>query len=648
MKRNWLSLTTLSVLAVLFASSCKPDGFINKVKYQNEKYINTCQTFAEEVGKTIKENNKNNTKLFTSQYDNSEFKYFYLEAGQYEIRKDTLCFRLAKDIPYAHYLDDKGTQIIVNVSYQAAKRVADMEVEKQGKLAPLVITKEYYFSHNKPYFYYRIPLNGAKLDGKQVSMSFNIKKINPKNKKETIFCNSVDIPLGTIIPSCCGADVWDSTKLQSVNIVPKLEAKSESYTRYANFSANVDIPFGDYETALTDSIFALVIQTYLDKYAAQNFKITKVTIQGFASLSGNEPKNIELSQQRAEAIKLALGKNNPNLSIDAKGMGEDWAKAIILLGQSKMTNEEKSQLLTYMSMKDVSNDVKESFMRALPYWAVFKETVLNKTRHCYVTMDFEYKGDVPALEKTNQSFVLGAKEIEELVNAKFSVNPYKEGKTQEEIQKELKSVNELLGMRASANLYSLRATYFMAQKDMSKVISDLEKATLLDKTNKKYNEIIRGIRFGEVEGMTFEQRRKMLDEYNKYIQENPNDKPLFFQRAIIMDKIGYISGALNEYAKLMDENDTEAFHYNNRGVAKVRTFRFTEAESDFLKALKHDNQMAASYFNLATIEAFRGHTAKTMEYLDQAIAIDKKYKPLIFSNPVFAVMAQDPRFDKYR
>lgn len=648
MKRNWLSLTAVSALVVLFTSGCKPDGFINKVKYQNEKYINTCQTFSDEVNKTIKENNKNNTKLFTSQYDNSEFKYYYLEAGQYEIRKDTLCFRLAKDIPYAHYLDDKGTQIIVNVSYQAAKRVADMEVEKQGKLAPVVITKEYYFSHNKPYFYYRIPLNGAKLDGKTVSMSFNIKKINPKNKKETIFCNSVDMPLGTIIPSCCGADVWDSTKLQSVNIVPKLEAKSESYTRYANFSANVDIPFGDYETALTDSIFALVIQTYLDKYAAQKYNITKVTIQGFASLSGNEPKNIELSQQRAEAIKLALGKNNPTLSIDAKGMGEDWSKAVILLGQSKMSNEEKSQLLTYMSMKEVSNDVKESFMRALPYWTTFKEEVLNKTRHCYVTMDFEYKGDVPALEKTSQNFVLGAREIEDLVNAKYSVTPYKEGKTQDEIQKELKSVNELLGMRASANLYSLRATYFMAQKDMSKVISDLEKATLLDKSNKKYNEIIRGLRFGEVETMTFEQRRKMLEEYNKYVQENPNDKPLFFQRAIIMDKIGYISGALNEYAKLMDENDGEAFHYNNRGVAKIRTFRFTEAEGDFLKALKHDNQMAASYFNLATIEAFRGHTVKTMEYLDQAVAIDKKYKPLIFNNPVFAVMAQDPRFDKYR
>ena len=76
--------------------------------------------------------------------------------------------------------------------------------------------------------------------------------------------------------------------------------------------------------------------------------------------------------------------------------------------------------------------------------------------------------------------------------------------------------------------------------------------------------------------------------------------------------------------------------------------RTTEAEADFLAALDKDNDLAASYYNLALIYAYKGLTTKTVEHLHKAIKYDASLKKNIWSNPAFSVMKDSPKFDQFR
>ncbi|MEM7298344.1 MAG: hypothetical protein AAF391_08780, partial [Bacteroidota bacterium] len=131
-------------------------------------------------------------------------------------------------------------------------------------------------------------------------------------------------------------------------------------------------------------------------------------------------------------------------------------------------------------------------------------------------------------------------------------------------------------------------------------------------------------------------------------KSNPGDRAIFFNRAILMDKIGLISGALKEYGDLLDGATPTAAQLNNRGVARLKTNMVSQAAGDFMAASSTDNSSAEAYFNMAVVNAYKGLTKKTIEFLDKAVELDDSYKAFIFNNPAFSVMSEDPRFDKFR
>ena len=157
-----------ATIICLFAA-CQPEGFINKVKYQDQKYINTCETFSAEMAELSKNNNQRN-QLIVSRFEHKQGTY-HLEAGQFEIKGDTLIFRLNKDIDYGKYLDKKGTSIVVNASYKAVERIKDLETYTEGSVGKLVIDKAY-LAQNSPLFYYKIPLKKRKFRWKTAFFEF--------------------------------------------------------------------------------------------------------------------------------------------------------------------------------------------------------------------------------------------------------------------------------------------------------------------------------------------------------------------------------------------------------------------------------------------------------------------------------------------
>ena len=195
----WIGLVLLSFLA-----ACKPEGFINKVKYNGEKYVNTCETFSAEINKLIAVNN-DSPKLRVSEYDNSDFSYFYLEPGQFELVGDTLVFRLMSDLKYPQLLD-KGVAVHVKVAYQADPQIADLQAGQGGELGTLVVDREYFVANRKPIFLYKVPLAGNVVEGKQLMLSFAVAQYDKKGNLKKFFCETDATPIGTLEPVCCTAE----------------------------------------------------------------------------------------------------------------------------------------------------------------------------------------------------------------------------------------------------------------------------------------------------------------------------------------------------------------------------------------------------------------------------------------------------------
>ena len=103
-----LGITT----ALSFFACGSTSGLINKVKRGDKVYENSCTTFQEDV-KNVLDANSQSEILSVSQYENSQYDYFYLEPGQFVIQGDTLLFRLKKDLNYNAYVDP---QIAIHAS----------------------------------------------------------------------------------------------------------------------------------------------------------------------------------------------------------------------------------------------------------------------------------------------------------------------------------------------------------------------------------------------------------------------------------------------------------------------------------------------------------------------------------------------------
>ena len=641
-----LIICAFVVVAVL--SACKPEGLINKVKYNDVKYVNTCETFTTEINKLIQDNNMA-SRLQVSKYDNSDFTYFYLEPGQIEIKKDTLFIRLNKDLEYGKYLD-KGVAVHVNASYQASDKVKDLEKNQGGEIGTLVVNREYYVAHRKPFFMYTFPLNGKELEGKQLMLSFAIAKYKKDGSLKNYFCETDAQPIGTALPACCTADTWAATDLQSVIGMPKIDVQDEAF-RYKGFEGTIDVLFDESSAKLSydSSYSALVIQAFVEKYKNLGYRIQDLDLTGWASPGGREKYNIKLSQQRADALRKSLEILNGDiegLDISAEGKGEDWERVKLLTRASSLAAEQKAEVIAIADDASLTNDQKEAKLRKVSYWNTLVPEVLVKARHTFTVMDFDYNGKAKTLKRFDKRLPVASQELEGIAKKVFNVSGYSEGKNAD---MEMATINEVLTKTASPNLYAMRATYHMANQDYEKAFEDLEKASMFrDANSSKYSQAIQGYKVLFADEYDMEKNKQLLVAYNDLADKNPGDRTLFFNRAILMDKIGYLSGALTEYENLLQGNTVTAANYTNRGVARLKTNMVSEAQADFLAAVAADQKQAEAYFNLAVVSAYQGLTQKTMEYLDKAVQLNPDYKDFIFDNPAFSVMSEDPKFEKYR
>lgn len=639
--QNLKGLTPLLFVGIIFLSSCT-EGLINKTKYEGEKIKNTCDTFSEEVGNLVA-SNSNTTQLVVAEYDNSEFDYYYLDPGQYEIKDGMLNFRLAQDLEYGKYCQ-KGVAIHVTAKYTSLDHLADMENPSSGDIGMLVIDEDYYSTHKDPFFLYQIPVPDDAVNGKQIALEFSVVKYK-KGKVKKVFCNTVEVPLGPIAPSCCNFQPWESAKLQSVISMPEVTIPDENY-RYRGFTGTLDLICPENKTTFDEDLLSKAITEYISKYEKVGYKITNIDMRGWASMGGKEDLNQRLSQRRAEAVYGALTKSiDPEkVQISYAGMGEDWDRFKQLVKTSALSGQQQNAALQ-IANSGGTNDEKEAEMRKLDFWEELVEQVIINTRHTFTTFKFDYQPDKMYVEYYPSEMPVVSDELYNVATKSMIVSKWNQGA---DVKKGLKVLDILIGNNKKANLYAMRSTYHFGGKDVSKAISDIEQALNLDRNNVQYALAGLAYKTTNADNYSLSERMGMMKMYNDYATKYPDNTGLLFNRAVMMDKVGYISGAMAEYGELLEGNDPTAAALNNRGVAKLKTNRLTEAEMDFKAAAKKDAKMAEPNFNLAVIYAVRGLTNQTVEHLDKAIAANPEMKKMIFSNGAFSVMKDTKKFDKYR
>ena len=637
---NRSSMLFLGAFVVLAFSACTPEGVINKTKYNGEKITNTCDSFKEEI-QGIVSANSNSAKLVVAEEDNSDIDYYYLEPAQYELKDGFLNFRLAGDLEYEKYLT-KGIAITIKGSYNSLDHLNSLEKSASGEVGTLMIDRAFYDANKEPVFMYKMPLTAdiKDLNGKQIKLSFMVAKYK-KGKLKKILCNSQEVPLGPITPACCTFQPWDGADVQSVIALPDVKIDDENY-KYRGFTGTLDLIFPENSVKFDQNLLTTAIKDYINRYTSVGYKVTSINLEGWASLGGKEERNQELSERRAKAVYDDLNKSLADSTVEmtSGGRGEDWNRLTLLTKASALNGEEQQAVLNIANGAG-TNDEKEAEMRKLSFWKKLVDEVIVNTRHTFVTFKFDYAPDKLWVEYYPSQMPVISDELVRVANETMTIGAYKEGGA---LKKGMRVLDILIGNNKKPNLFAMRSTYQFGSNEFLAAIKDIDDALALDQNNIQYALAALAYKTKYANNYTLDQRMEMMDQY---AVRYPDNKSLYFNRAVMMDKIGYISGALAEYNDLLEGGSATAANLNNRGVAKLKTMRTTEAEADFMAALDKDNTLAVAYYNLSLIYAYRGLSAKTVEHLQKAIDRDPTLKSRVSSNPAFAVMKANPEFAKF-
>lgn len=635
----------LSVVALL-SVACGPKDLINKTKYGGKTYKNTCQTFKREVQATLDANNDPAT-LTVSEYDNSQFEPTFVEPGQFIQANDTLYFRLANDLEYGKYLQ-KGVAVIVRVDYAAPSHLANMESDPQGTVGELIITEAYYKANSQPFFVYKIPLGGKRLEGKQVSLYFSIVKMD-RGQIKKVYCDSRNKPFGPADPPCCTAQPWAKVRTGVRAALPDLPIRDEQY-RYEGFEGTLDLIFPIMSTKFNRKELTDAILQYVAKYEQMGYLVQTIKIEGYASPDGRLELNQRLSQGRMEAVTADLKehfvkKMGRDLPIEGVGRGEDWQRFDILVKTADFSEEERAEILR-IAAQPIHEDDREKELRKLKYWPKIREKVLPFCRHALVTFTFTYQPDKMYVERYNAPMPLLAPELYNVATKTFIISRFRPGVN---ARQNLNTLNVLIDTRGNrtANLLAMRSTYHFALNDLKSAVRDIEGAAALDKGNPVYSIAALAYRTQGIQEVSREEAMQMLERYNDLIARTPNDRSLYINRAIVMDYVGWLSGAIADNTKVLSQDGRLAVAYNNRGVSLMKGMRLLEAEADFLQATSLDPNLAEAHYNLAMLYAYKGYPDKSAQAMERAISLNPEFRKDLNGNPVFKVVRDHPRFGRF-
>lgn len=641
-------LVTLALIGGL--TGCGPEGLINKTKYQGQTYTNTCETFTNDMTLLIDANSGPSTLHIAEEPLEGDPGAMYLEPGQFLLAGDTLYFRVANEPTWGKYLQ-KGVAVQIKASYRAQDHLENLESPATGDLGMLVFDEKYWKANttttDPAYTLFKMNV-GKNLDGRQLALNFTVVKLK-NGQVSKVYCETDVKPLGPLEPAAVTDRPWDPVKLRSVIAIPEVPVQDEEY-RYKGFTGVLDLIFPINSTKFSREELYNAIKQYLEKYEAEGYRVNSVSLTGFCSQGGTVDLNQKLSEARAQAVSEELKKyfgtkgRADSVQMSLSGRGEDWDRFNEYANSDKFTPEERQQVMA-IAQSSASLDEKEAELRKLPFWKKLIAEVLDYCRHCRAEFRFDYLPKVVTAGYYPARPFLSP-ELFTIATRSQSIGRYRTG----DARPGLTTLNTIIDENGhkKANLYAMRSTYHMALNDFRSTGSDINTAAQLDGSNQQYAVASLAFRTQDSYTLSMSDRMRLLNTYNDYVARFPQDQALAANRAIMMDRVGFISGALPAHDKVVGQGGQSAAGFNNRGVAKLKTHRLTEAEADFQEALRRDANLAEAHFNLACVYAYRGLAAKSADAMRKAVSLKPELKSEIQSNPVFKAVRTSSAFSSLR
>lgn len=637
--RDYWRITFALFLALLIGSCGSTSGLINKVKSGDKVYENSCTSFQADVQKLLAANAAVEG-LPIATYDNTSYDYFYLEPGQFEVRGDTLRFRLKEDLNYAQYVDN-DIAIEVTVTFEAPGYLDGKMYPKAGKAGVIKVDRAYFVRHRRPLFFYELPLKGVPIAGRQLAVSFQIARYEGSTRAETL-CETEMTPLGKIMPTCCEGDVWQSARPQSIAELPVLATQPDTFA-YAGFRAAMDIYFQDNAYVVPDGLPATALQSILATLAEADFAPSRIIVTAFAGADGQSTLREAQAKRQADAVvaQLKTIAGAPEINQEVKPVDIAWIENTVQASKA-FSNAEKDEVKSITQGSGGAGSKMAKF-KLLGFYAKLNQEVLQRSNHVRMEVRFDYTGNKKPLSRYPGVGSLWDAALLSEVGKAFVVSAYSPGK---DIPTNLQKLDKLLTQKASANLYTIRASYYVANQQFTEAVQDLEQARNLAEDKKVYDDAIRAYQLRFADSYDINLRLAKLAEYDKFVRNDPSNRTLFFQRAMLMEKCGLSQLAINEYNNLFEDARVNANQLNNRGVALLKAFHYREARIDFEQAISKEPNLAAPRYNLALVFAYLGYERDCLDNLRMAIDRDPRMKVLIKDNPAFAQVSRIEAFEK--
>lgn len=116
-----------------------------------------------------------------------------------------------------------------------------------------------------------------------------------------------------------------------------------------------------------------------------------------------------------------------------------------------------------------------------------------------------------------------------------------------------------------------------------------------------------------------------INSYTKKVENNPNDKNAYIDRAFLFFLLGDINSAIMDYDKLIKIDNNNEEYYLNRGYLKHISNKRLEALKDYEEALKIKPDYAFAHNNLGVVLDELGRKNDSLKAYNAAIQINPNY-----------------------
>jgi tetratricopeptide (TPR) repeat protein len=321
----------------------------------------------------------------------------------------------------------------------------------------------------------------------------------------------------------------------------------------------------------------------------------------FCSCNNKSSEEISIDNKRADSLSIKL--NSPEL----KEVNADLLKNP---SSPELYNKRAKVYLSLKQITEAGYDAK----RAVDMDSTKAEYYLTLVDVYYAQNQTRLAKDL--LELTGRKFPKNTESLLKLSELYFLVKQYQKGV--EYVNKALK-IDEHL-----AKAYYIKGSIYRESGDTAKAISSLETAVEQDN---QFTDAFYDL------GILYAARKNPIafEYYNNVLAVNPRHTDARYARAKLMQDLGKIDEAINEYLELIKLNPACEFCYYNLGAVYLE--------------LKKDNKKALSYFTKA-IEIKPDYTeayfarAYTYTKLKDKVSAKADYNMCLKIQPNFDIAAE--------